>query len=241
MRSLLASLRRNAVASTALVVAVVGMPSAYAVATIRSADIVDGEVKAVDLGSNAVRSPKILDGSIGNRDLAPDAVTRDKIANGTILGEDIYDNSVAGADINESTLATVPSALQGGLGRYGYSGSCDPESHSYVQCSVVHVDLPHPGRLLIEGTVVATSESDSDRFIGACRINTTYGPIDATYTFVDGDAGTGWDRSENANMVAVSGAYGAGPIDVWVECNQAGLGAIEYPVARTVAVALSAG
>jgi hypothetical protein len=51
----------------------------YAVPTIRSADIFDGEVKTADLANGAVTNPK----------LANDAVTSGKIKNGEVKAEDI--------------------------------------------------------------------------------------------------------------------------------------------------------
>ena len=60
-----------------------------------SADIVDGQVKAVDLGNGAVTVAKLADGSI----------TGGKIADGSIQGRDVLDNNLKGADIDESTLS----------------------------------------------------------------------------------------------------------------------------------------
>ena len=118
MKNLLRHLRRHAPAYVAMVVSLVVAPtSAYAVATIRSADIVDGEVKAPDLALNAVRGPKVLDGSLVNQDLAAGTIAGDKVADGSLSGTDIADGTVGGADVNESSLSTVPSALQAVQGR----------------------------------------------------------------------------------------------------------------------------
>lgn len=261
MRSLLASLRRNAVAYTALVVALVGMPSAYAVATIRSADIVDGEVKAVDLGSNAVRSPKILDGevhaedlgansvrgtkvldrSISNQDLSSDSVNADKVVDGSLGGTEISDGSVTGYDVNESTLGTVPSAYQAGLGRADPAGSCDPESYTFVACSTASITLSQPGRLFVIATVRAYAESGAGRFVGDCRLSTSVGgAIESTRDVVDGDEG-GDDFYDNMTLHTITGVLPAGTVYVGVECNDDGLGEIKYDLARVSVVGLSAG
>jgi hypothetical protein len=85
-------IRRNMVAFVALFIAIIsfGGTAAYAANTIRSSDIVDGQVKNQDLADNAVGTKKIQDGSV--------------------LGADIKDNSLGGADIKESTLGQVPNA-----------------------------------------------------------------------------------------------------------------------------------
>ena len=251
MRSLLASLRRNAVAYTALVVALVGMPSAYAVATIRSADIVDGEVKAVDLGSNAVRSPKILDGEVQAADLGSNAVRSPKIldrsianqdlAADAITGDKVADGSLSGLDVNESTLGTVPSALQAGVGRADPTGSCDPESYTFVACSTASITLSQPGRLFVIATVRAYAESGAGRFVGDCRLSTSVGgAIESTRDVVDGDEG-GDDFYDNMTLHTITGVLPAGTVYVGVECNDDGLGEIKYDLARVSVVGLSAG
>jgi hypothetical protein len=86
--------RANGVAYVALFVAL-GGTSAYAANTIRSTDIVDGEVKNVDLGPDAVTSSKLANGSVQNSDLGPDAVTTSKIKAGNVGSTDLADGAVA--------------------------------------------------------------------------------------------------------------------------------------------------
>ena len=97
--------RRNHLALLALFVAL--GPAAYAANTIRSADIVDGQVKRPDLSGSptndsarAVTNPKIATGAVNGRTLAGDSVTGSKVA----------PDSLQGADIDETTLAQVFSA-----------------------------------------------------------------------------------------------------------------------------------
>ena len=56
----------------------------YAVPTIKSGDIFDGEVKTADLANGAVTNPK----------LANDAVTSGKIKNGEVTTDDIKDKTI---------------------------------------------------------------------------------------------------------------------------------------------------
>jgi hypothetical protein len=241
--TLLSHLRHNTVAYAALMVALLAAPtSAYAVATIRSADIVDGQVKAPDLARDSVRSAKVQDGTIAGADVADGTIGEVDIADGTITGIDVGPDALSGFDIIESTLGEVPSARQGGLGRYGYSGSCDPESLTYVACSTVEITLPRAGRVLVIGTVEASTEVDSDRAYGTCRIGTSSGAVSASVErFGFDDGGDVVSDVERMTVIAVTDAMPAGTHWVRVECNQGGIGAIEYPQARTVAVALSVG
>ena len=100
-----AYLRQHHLALLALFVAL--GPAAYAANTIRSLDIVDGQVKRVDLSGSptddskrAVVNPKIATGAVNSRTLAGDSVDGGKVA----------DDSLQGADIDESSLAQVFSA-----------------------------------------------------------------------------------------------------------------------------------
>ena len=70
---------------------------AYAANTVFSADIVDGQVRTVDLDGGAVTVAKIADGGI----------TGDKVKDGALQGRDVLDNSLKGVDIDESTLTNI--------------------------------------------------------------------------------------------------------------------------------------
>jgi hypothetical protein len=80
---------------------------AYAANTVFSTDIVDGEVKTVDIGNgavtnskiatNAITTTKIGAGAVTNGDIAGNAVTTGKIMDGNVLAADIATDAV-GAD-----------------------------------------------------------------------------------------------------------------------------------------------
>ncbi len=183
-------------------------------------------------GSNTVFSDDIVDGEVKSPDIRNAAVTGTKVRGDTIRG----------SDVAESTLGQVPSALTstlGGLGRYGYTGSCDPESETFVDCSFVTVTLPAPARLLVIGTARAHTEIDSDQAVGSCRIGTTAGPVLASQDWVHlADDGPLY---EVLPVMAVTNVFPAGTHSFGIDCMQAGPGAIEYHQARVVAVALSGG
>jgi len=75
----------NVCSALALTIAL-GTGTAYAAGTVFSEDIVNGEVKTVDLAGSAVKTGKINDG----------AVNGDKVANNTITTADILGADVSG-------------------------------------------------------------------------------------------------------------------------------------------------
>jgi hypothetical protein len=101
-----------------LVLAIIGLTSVsailvptYAAPQIRSADIVDGEVKTNDIATNAVTSAKIKDGEVKNADIATSAVTADKIKAGEIKSGHIEDGTIQAVDI---APGVIPSSSSGG-------------------------------------------------------------------------------------------------------------------------------
>lgn len=68
--------------------------------TISTGDIIDGEVRKVDIGLNAVGTDKINDGAVRTAD----------IRDGGVRSVDVLDDGLTGADIDESRLGQVPSA-----------------------------------------------------------------------------------------------------------------------------------
>jgi hypothetical protein len=69
-----------------------------------SDDIINGEVKNGDLGTDAVASGKIADRQVKNSDLSLGASSSNTIADGGIQGIDVKSNTLTGTQIDESTL-----------------------------------------------------------------------------------------------------------------------------------------
>ncbi len=227
---LLSHLRRNAVAYLAITMTFVVAPTtAYAVATIRSEDIVDGEVKTADLARNAVRSWHLKDG----------VVRSDDVQDESLVGTDI--TGLTGLDIEENTLGQVPlatSALSGGTGRSGGNGSanCDPESTTFLTCTSLGLTLATPGRVLIIASAVGRAELDADSGQGTCRVGTSVtGPIPGSSVFARTRDGLAYP-----SVVGVTPVLAAGPVSVGLDCNQdQAFGAIVFDDVRIAAVALS--
>jgi hypothetical protein len=105
----------NVTATLALVIAL-GTGSAYAANTIRSGDIVDGQVKRVDLAASAVNSAKLADNSVKAADLRgadmTGAISVSGIANGRCTQVSL---AVSGARQGETALFATDGAVQNGL------------------------------------------------------------------------------------------------------------------------------
>ena len=93
--------------------------TAYAANTIRSTDIVDGQVMTADLAAAGVTAGKLANGAVSTDKIADAAVTTAKVRNDNLTGGDVATNSLKGADIDESSLTGLggggsPSGAAGG-------------------------------------------------------------------------------------------------------------------------------
>ena len=103
------------VMSTIAVFLALGGGVAYAANTIFSEDIVDGEVKSVDLGTNAVTggklaansvtTNKITDGAVTSTDLADGAVTNFKLGAGVVTHSKLGTSSIDGSNVAAESLS----------------------------------------------------------------------------------------------------------------------------------------
>lgn len=99
----------NVMATIAVFVTLGG--GAYAVSKIDTADIKKGAVTAKKLRASAVTTEKIADGAVTTPKLADGAVTAPKLGDGAVGTAKIAPDAVTGADVDESSLGPVPSAL----------------------------------------------------------------------------------------------------------------------------------
>ena len=194
---------------------------AYAANTIRSGDIVNGEVKNADLGANSVTSGKIADQQVKNADLSSGASSSNTIADGGVQGIDVANNSLKGADIDEGALGQVPSARLGGIGRRVQANDCDPESGLFVACAFTQLDVPPPGaRALVLGDVSATTDGGEDFGIGDCQIHVDRlgGPLPGTRRgFKVNDS----NDPDNGALVGVTPSLSPGLTAFGVTCQDA--------------------
>jgi hypothetical protein len=101
----------NITATVALLFAV-GGGSAYAANTISSGDIVDGQVKTVDLGAAAVTNGKLADNAVGSGKIIDGQVTAEDLGQGSVGSSEVVNDALTGADIDESTL-NLPATTAG--------------------------------------------------------------------------------------------------------------------------------
>jgi len=102
------------ISCVALFLALAGSAFAANVANVRSAQIVDGTVRTIDLRNDAVKSLKIADAtvsvadlgtdSVGSDEIAKDAVNSDEIAKDAVKTDEIADNAVASAEVAPDSL-----------------------------------------------------------------------------------------------------------------------------------------
>lgn len=86
---------------------VLSMGTAYAANTVRSKDIVNGQVKTVDLHSDAVDSSKVANGTLGVGDLGSNSVGSDELQTDSVDATEIADSSIDGGEIvNESMTSS---------------------------------------------------------------------------------------------------------------------------------------
>lgn len=92
------------VSCVALTLALVGTAVAAPKLAVRSAQIVNGTVRTVDLGKDAVKSPKIADATVSAADLGPDSVGSEEIAKDAVTAEEIAENAVGSSEVADQSL-----------------------------------------------------------------------------------------------------------------------------------------
>jgi hypothetical protein len=227
------------VAWLALFVAL-GGTGAYAANTIGSDDIIDGQVKSVDVANQDLTSSDIKDGSINTFDLTDGAgvagtdiidndITTADIKNFTLGNGDFLigsvdsrvatDNSLTGADINESTLNMPPTTTA----TFAGSGFVDLNDDSSFT-KVVGKTLP-AGSYAITATAniggVMISGADADRST-SCELRNGTGFI--------GGGGPDRRRTHSGEQTRISlsmngGAQvpaGGGEVSLWCMYQGAG-------------------
>jgi hypothetical protein len=104
----------TAIALVALFVAMTGSAFAVPKFLVRSAQILNGTVRTVDLRDNAVTSPKIADAtvtandlgtdSVGSDEIQKDAVNSDEIAKDAVKADEIAPEAVASSEVADQSL-----------------------------------------------------------------------------------------------------------------------------------------
>jgi hypothetical protein len=172
-----------------------------------------------------VKNDTFTSGGLQSADLRP----------GSVGGSEVADGSLTGADIQESTLGQVPSALIGGFGRDSVEGSCDPESTAFVTCASVAINVPASGgRALLVARSRPRSESGNLE-AGFCRLGTsTVGAVPGSTIPIF--------TSANIAIFPLNGItppLPAGLNSFGIDCSQNSGGGIQYDEAKISAVLIS--
>jgi hypothetical protein len=139
LRTLASRMTYSNVVATLALVAAVGTGGAYAANTIRSSDIVDGEIGSADVKDNSLNTfdvhsfigEDVIDGtltgadvantsSLGTQDIGEEGLffnntlIASDIASGAVGSDEVADDALTGNDINESTLAPTTTATFAG-------------------------------------------------------------------------------------------------------------------------------
>lgn len=101
------------VASTLALTLALGTGTAYAANTVRSRDIVNGQVKTEDLAKNAVRSAKIANGHVKRADVAGGAIDSSKVALDSLTSDDLAASSVGQSEIATNGVGAAEIATNG--------------------------------------------------------------------------------------------------------------------------------
>jgi hypothetical protein len=98
----------------ALLLALTGSAIAAGVAknSVRSAQIVDGTVRTVDLRDSAVNSAKVADEALTATDLAPDSVGISEIAENAVASPEVAPDSLTAGDLGPNSVASSEVADQ---------------------------------------------------------------------------------------------------------------------------------
>lgn len=100
------------ISCVALFLALVGTAFAAPKFAVRSAQIVNGTVRTVDLRDNAVQSNKVADATITADDLGTDAVNTDEIAENAVASPEVAPDSLTAGDLAANSVTSSEVADQ---------------------------------------------------------------------------------------------------------------------------------
>jgi hypothetical protein len=164
------------------------------------------------------------------------------VAANSIGTNEVADNSLTGADIDESTLGQVAAATLGGLGRSNYkfladtSTTCTPTT-AFGACADLTLTLPARAHVLVLGRITGNSKSEANPGDGRCRISSSAtGALPDSTVALHSDSGSEWIH---APLVAVTSPIGPGQVSFFLDCHTYQPQAMRFIDAGLVAVALS--
>ena len=170
---------------------------------------------------------------VNSSDVVNESLVSADLKNGAaVKAVDVGSNALTGGTIAESTLAQVPSATLGGLGRSAATpngeAACDPTGATFVRCVSLTMTLPQPARVLLNGRISASTHI-VNRFGNAeCR----WGGVVTSGTVRD------YDDITELSLVGLTGALPAGTYTFAIECSDYNA-VMDYSDAWVTGVAIS--
>jgi hypothetical protein len=146
-----------------------------------------------------------------------------RIGANTIGSTQVADNSLTGADVNESTLGTVPLAALAGIGRSAVNHvanttTCTPTT-AFGACADVTVTLPAATHVLVLGRITVTPKGN-EFGDGNCRISASgTGEVPASQVAVHVQAFDSEHKDFlHVPLMAVTPLVGPGQVSFFLDC-----------------------
>jgi hypothetical protein len=139
--------------------------------------------------------------------------------------------------LSVANAATVGGVKSGDLvvGRSATGGLCDPESAQFINCVTVTLNLPHPGRVLLNAAATAATRPPSAGGNGSCRFGADNAVVGEPFFQSQGAS-----EFHRISSTAVTEPLPAGAHIFQFGCNQ-GLGEIAFTSNTLSAVLIGAG
>jgi hypothetical protein len=132
-----------------------GTGAAYAANAVRSRDIVNGQVKASDIGRKAVTSPKIKAGAVDGTKVLSDSLTAGNLAADSVAGSELAADSVGGSELLANSVTTSDIAdgtvSMDDIDGVARSGSISVGAISDGRCTTITASVPgaEPGDVAV--------------------------------------------------------------------------------------------
>jgi hypothetical protein len=176
------------------VVLVLTTGAAYAHGPVSSADIVNGTIRSIDIGSGQVKSVDILNGTVGSPDVKDESLTANDLAGGSVGTSEIQTDGVAASEVAANSI--------------------DSDEIADFTLSNADVNVFY-AQVNANGTIASSSGGVSGIHVGAGTYEVDFGRTisSCAYTATQGEAGVGGaggaimgvtDRSGNAEAVFVT-------------------------------------
>jgi hypothetical protein len=225
--------------SPAMIVACIALAVALGGTSYAAIKLPKNSVGAKQLKKNAITAPKIR----------RNAVTGAKVLNNSITGAKVLNNSITGADVNEATLAQVPSAANAS---HATSADQSTSASSAVTAGTANtafstfrdaaIPLPTSVGTIATLTIPAAGNYVINAKLTAFNVSSTGSPNDSCDLTAGGDKDTdlfdadGLDIDDQEVVALQLVHHFAAPGQAVLACTDAGAGEVQARFTRITAV-----